>query len=366
MEGILKAIGFGCDGTLWYGDPPGPIEKWHLEKAKAKGYIIGGSSGQSVEEQRRQWGQNGLEPGFVVTKSELSQLPGRFDELIYVGDAQDDAEWAQRARARHMTPDQFIKWLDKVFDRYGEYYDLIYHDKDYEKECDFLESVFKKYSSIPVKSIFDGGCGTGGHAIPLARRGYKVVGLDASEVMIGKALEKGEKAGLEMDFRVADLCSLDLDRKFDAAVSMFSVMSYITTNHDFAKVVGNMRRILKEGGLFIFDVWNGFAVVRSFSEDRVKSIEDGSTRVVRWIHAELDLFNHVCNRHHLLLVTEGDRVVDDVLETHILRYFFPQEITHYLEENGFQVLEICPFLNLGGRVDENAWDITCIARTRRT
>jgi len=254
--------------------------------------------------------------------------------------------------------------MHQVFDRYGKYYDLIYQDKDYQKECDFLESIFRKHSSATIRSIFDGGCGTGGHAIPLARRGYEVVGLDASEVMVGKALEKAKKAGLEIDFHVADLCSLNLDRKFDAAISMFSVMSYITTNHDFEKALGNVRRILKEGGLFIFDVWNGFAVLRSFSEDRVKSIEDGGTKVVRWIHAELDLFNHVCKRYHFLLVTEGDKLVDELMETHTLRYFFPQEITHYLEENGFQVLEICPFLNLGGKVDEKIWDIACIARAK--
>lgn len=258
--------------------------------------------------------------------------------------------------------------MPQVFDNYGEYYDLLYLDKDYEKECDFLESIFKKYSPIPVKSVFDGGCGTGGHAIPLAKRGYEVVGVDASEVMIGKALEKVKKAGLKIDFYVADLRSLDLDRKFDAAICMFAVIGYFTTNHEVAKVMGNVRRMLKEGGLFIFDVWNGLAVLRLMPEVRVKVMEGGEPpgmRVIRWVHPELDAFNHLCKDHYHLIVTKENKIVDEVIETHTVRYFFPQEISHYLEESGFEVIEICPFLDLSSKLDEMVWNMTCIAKAGR-
>ncbi len=63
--------------------------------------------------------------------------------------------------------------MQKVFDTYGEYYDIFYSDKDYENECDFIQEIFKAYSAKPVKSILDVGCGTGGHSIVLARRATK-------------------------------------------------------------------------------------------------------------------------------------------------------------------------------------------------
>ena len=81
----------------------------------------------------------------------------------------------------------------KVFQRYAEYYDLIYQDKDYEKECDFLEEIFQAYQSKPVKSILELGCGTGGHAIPLAKRGYELTGLDTSSVMLKQAEKKSKE-----------------------------------------------------------------------------------------------------------------------------------------------------------------------------
>ena len=66
---------------------------------------------------------------------------------------------------------------------YASAYDALYHDKDYERECDFLEAIFRKYSK-KVKTILDLGCGTAGHALILARRGYEVVGVDRSVTML--------------------------------------------------------------------------------------------------------------------------------------------------------------------------------------
>ena len=82
-----------------------------------------------------------------------------------------------------------------TFSKYSEYYDLFYKDKDYEAECDFIEEVFKRYSSIPVKSILDIGCGTGGHAIPLTKRDHSVTGIDISTTMLEKAKQRAVAAG---------------------------------------------------------------------------------------------------------------------------------------------------------------------------
>ncbi len=54
---------------------------------------------------------------------------------------------------------------------------------------------------------------------------------------------------------------------------------------------------------------------------------------------------------------------DEINEKHIVRFYFPQEIKYYLEAAGFEVLKICPFMDFdGGRVNENVWNITVIAR----
>lgn len=51
--------------------------------------------------------------------------------------------------------------MPDVFKDYATSYDSLYQDKDYEAECDFLEGIFREFN-VPVKTILDLGCGTGG------------------------------------------------------------------------------------------------------------------------------------------------------------------------------------------------------------
>jgi len=252
----------------------------------------------------------------------------------------------------------------KVFGTYGEYYDIFYDDKDYEQECDFIQEIFKKYSSSPVKSILDVGCGTGGHSLPLAFRGYKVTGIDASPIMIRKAREKAKEAGVNPIFHSLDIRDFNLKKKFDACISMFAVLNYLTETKDILKALKNVRHHLKPDSIFTFDFWNGLAVLRILPSVRVKVVEKDGKRVIRTVHPEMDALHHICKSRYHVLATKGENIVDEFKETHVVRYFFPQEIAHYLDDAGFELLKFCPFLNLKGIVDENEWNVTAIARVR--
>jgi len=108
----MKAFAFDRDGTLEWGNPPGPITKGHLGRTRALGYAIGGSGGQAAQEQERNWQENRSKPDFVVYKGDLPSLRGRFTELTHVGDREDDLNWARKAGARYMTPGEFMTWLE--------------------------------------------------------------------------------------------------------------------------------------------------------------------------------------------------------------------------------------------------------------
>ena len=77
-----------------------------------------------------------------------------------------------------------------VFGKYAHFYDTIYQDKNYKKECDFLEKLFKKFSRKKIQTILDLGCGTASHDILLAKRGYNVTGIDMSNEMLKIAKQK--------------------------------------------------------------------------------------------------------------------------------------------------------------------------------
>lgn len=245
-----------------------------------------------------------------------------------------------------------------------EVYDLIYQDKDYEGETDFVEGLFQDYTTRPVVKILDGGCGTGGHALPLARRGYQVTGIDASGEMVRLASDKAGKAGLDIVFHTADLRQFDLADRFDTCLCMFSVLGYITDTGELLQALQQIRDCLKEDGLFIFDCWNGLAVMRVLPSERVKIIQNGAKKVIRLATPEVDAFNHVCHVNFQLLVYGNSTVLGEFQERHTVRYFFPQEALHYLKDAGFEVLKVCPFLSLDGLVDENVWNMTIVSRKK--
>jgi len=249
-----------------------------------------------------------------------------------------------------------------AFNNYSKYYDLIYQDKNYEKECDFIEEIFHRFSVNPVNTILEGGCGTGGHAIILAERGYKITGIDSSEMMIEHTKKKAEQNKLNLDFQVGDLREFDLHKKFNACICMFAVMGYITETEDLIKTLKNVRRHLTKGSLLIFDFWYGTSVLHTRPEGRIKIIQDRELRIIRTAEPELDSFNQLCRVSYNLIVLRGKSIIDEVFETHVVRYFFSQEITHYLVDTGFEVVRFCPFLNLDAKVDENVWNLTVIAK----
>lgn len=250
----------------------------------------------------------------------------------------------------------------KIYDKYAEYYDLLYQNKDYEKECDFLEEIFQKFSSIPIKTILDGGCGTGGHVFPLAKRGYKVIGIDSSDVMLTKARKKEEELNLGIEFQVSDLRQFDLNQKFDAFLCMFAVMNYTIQTADILIILENIRKHLEKNSLFVFDCWNGLAILRVLPSPRMKIAEDKEKRIIRIAQPELDTFNHLCKVYYRVLVTQSHNIIDEFEEAHIIRFFFPQEIVHYLKDTGFEVLRMSPFLDLNGKVDEKVWNIVTVAK----
>jgi SAM-dependent methyltransferase len=248
---------------------------------------------------------------------------------------------------------------------YAEAYDLLYHSKDYEKECDFIEAVIRR-SGCNVEIILDLGCGTGGHALILARRGYKVVGIDRSQDMIDIAKRKAENENLSIEYIKGDITGIDLNRKFDAVISMFAVMGYQTTNSALAAACHVAGNHLRPNGIFLFDSWYGPAVLTDKPGMRIKEIvlDDNPSikRIIRFTEPVIDTLSHIVETRFKVWRVEGDRLVSETNESHFMRYLFPQEIKYFLEVAGFKNIEFCPFLELERTLTEHDWNMGVIAR----
>jgi len=249
------------------------------------------------------------------------------------------------------------------YDKLAVYYDILYIDKDYEKECDFLEELFKSFATKPVKDVLDIGCGTGGHTLVLAKRGYRMTGIDISQQMIDKARHKVSKAGLKVPFYTADMKNFNLDAKFDACICMFAGISYLGSYKELQRAFMSIRRHLRKDGLFIFDFWNGTAVIAQRPSTRVRIANVNSKgRIIRIATPEVSYGDQVCKVNYHGIVMQNNFVVDEFEEIHNFRFFFPAEMKTYLQENGFTVLKMCPTLNLNSPPNEVDWYLTVVAR----
>jgi len=255
--------------------------------------------------------------------------------------------------------------MSKVFGGiYSDVYDLIYQDKNYDNECDLLESIFKKYSKKPIKSILDLGCGTGNHAIPLVKRGYQVTGVDISESMLEHARKKignaAEKKHLELVR--GNVRSFKVAQDSDAAIMMFAVLGYQLENKDVSSTLKSVRKHLKKDGLFVFDVWYGPAVLREKPSQRIKIFSTPKGRVLRIASGELDIMKHLCTVHYLVWEIEKNKITREIEEHHTMRYFFLKELEFVLQSSGFQILHWGAFPNISTLPSESTWNICAVTK----
>ncbi len=245
---------------------------------------------------------------------------------------------------------------------YAGAYDDLYRDKDYAAECERIREVFRACRSREVRSVLDLGCGTGGHLVHLARMGYDVAGVDRSADMLARAQEKSRDLppGARPELRAGDIRTVDLDRRFDAVLMMFAVLGYQLENADVLAALATARRHLAPGGLLVFDVWYGPAVLRERPSARFKVVPTGRGTILRAASAELDTRRHVCTVHYELWELEDRRLVAETRESHGMRYFFPRELELYLSCAGFSLSSLEAFPGPGREPDETTWNVLCV------
>ncbi len=248
-----------------------------------------------------------------------------------------------------------------VFGSYADYYDLFYKNKSYIAECRFVQRLFNRYAKRPVKDILDLGCGTGSHALALAHRGFDVSGVDASARMLDIARAKTVEANLSLEFVRVKLQDFKLPHKFDAAICMFSVIDYLTKNADIKRMLNNVRRHLRPGGIFICDFWHAPAVA-SFVPYKSKIFTRGDVSVERVSHTRLLAKGRMCEVRYTCRVRQKGKLVRTVHETHRMRYFDIEEMNGHLRSCGLKPLAAGPFLNIDKPIRKNTWDVAVVAR----
>ena len=162
----------------------------------------------------------------------------------------------------------------------------------------------------------------------------------------------------------AKLQDFKLPRQFDAAICMFSVIDYLTKNADIKRMLNNVRRHLRPGGIFICDFWHAPAAA-SFVPYKRKVFTRGNVSVERVSHTQRSAKSRVCEVRYTCRVRQKGQLVRTVKETHRMRYFDIEEMNGYLRSCGLKPLAAGPFLNIDKPLRKNTWDVAVVARLPR-
>ena len=225
--------------------------------------------------------------------------------------------------------------------KFAKYYDDVYYDKDYSKECNFIKKILKK-NNVSGTRILDLGCGTGGHALLLSKTGFNVTGVDLSKQMITLAKTKAKNSKFPPNFVHGDMTNVVLEQKYDICIAMFSSLCYLTNISVLKKALLNIFKHLKKDGILIFDFWNGNAVLHQMPSTKKKIIKNKSLKILRTSSPELNIRHQTCAINYQFSIYQNSKLIDKFSETHTMRYHFMDDLYEYLKESGFSNIDFKP------------------------
>ncbi len=220
------------------------------------------------------------------------------------------------------------QWYEEFFENYAETYDKESFTRGTLGEVDFIE---KEINYDKTMRILDIGCGTGRHAIELAKRGYQVTGIDLSESQLNKALEKAKKENLTINFLRADARHLDFNNEFDVVIMICEgAFPLMETDEMNFKILENARNALKPKGKLILTTLNAlfplYNSIEKFMEEQGYKTRD---------HC-FDLLT--------LRQTDTTEITDDSGKKKSItgneRYYMPSEMTWLLKSLHFKDIGI--------------------------
>ena len=220
------------------------------------------------------------------------------------------------------------QWYEALFTNYAHKYEDECFTKGTLNEVDFIEKEINYKHELKILDI---GCGTGRHSIELARRGYRVRGIDLSENMLNKARQKATDAKVDVEFIQADARDFCYNEAYDLIIMLceggFSLMETDEMNY---RILQNAARSLKPGGKFIFSCLNALFALNNSTKELVEKDSDNIQ------NGAFDLMSFRDISTYEFTDDDGKRITLKTNE----RFYAPSEIKFMLELLNFSKVDI--------------------------
>jgi ubiquinone/menaquinone biosynthesis C-methylase UbiE len=214
------------------------------------------------------------------------------------------------------------------YSRLAEIYDHVMRHVDYVHWASYVESLFDRHLATP-KSVLDLACGTGSLAIELHRRGYEVSGADGCLEMLEVGRKKVAALNYPISFYHRNLIDLHDLPTFDAVLCLYDSINYMMTLDDMEKAFEMMKKVIKPGGIVIFDVCTESNSLEHFNDMKERDAGDGFWYVRHSYYKDGVQFNKFDIHFE----------IDDarVQEVHQQRIYPLSDVQSVLASSGFEI-----------------------------
>ena len=220
-----------------------------------------------------------------------------------------------------------MDWTKDYFDDVYLKYFLIPQGEERTKEqIDFISKFLPENGYI-----LDAGCGIGRHSIELARRGFKVLGIDTNQKYLDLALEKAKALSLDnVNFSLMDMRNLNEEEMFDGVINLWSSFGYFDDDTN-EEIIKNFLKAVHKNGKVIIDIENRDYILKFFVRETFKEKEDGIFILER---RKFDPVTSVVNTHRYII---GNGLRKEYLR-HI-RIYSLTEMINIFRRAGFKEVE---------------------------
>lgn len=233
----------------------------------------------------------------------------------------------------------FYDHLSSLYDRFVDWPARLSY------ELPFLEGQLREEGA---RRVVEAACGTGHHAIALARAGYEVVGTDLSEGMIARAREEARRAGVQAAFYVAGFGHISqvIATPADALLCLGNSLPHALDAGSLAETLSDFRAALRPGGLLLIQQRNFDRLQRT--QERFMPLQSSREGEQEWLFFRFyDFLEDGLIRFHMIVFQRDENGGwTTQREETFLRSYSAGELVWALERAGFE--DIALFGSMAG------------------
>lgn len=214
-------------------------------------------------------------------------------------------------------------------------YDTLMDNTPYEQWCEQLMAILHRHG-IKKDLVLDLGCGTGTLTEMLAKKGYDMIGVDNSQEMLARAIEKREVSGLPILYLLQDMREFELYGTVKAVVSVCDSLNYLLEDEDVIETFRLVNNYLDPEGIFIFDFNTVYKYREVIGDTTIAENRDDCSFIWENYYHEEERVNEY---EVTFFVKEGE-LFRRFEETHYQRGYTAEEMKVFLEEAGLEFVSM--------------------------